>query len=125
MDSPSDSQLDQSFTALAVLSPAGKLIAQGRHHLELRSWRPSQVPLRDLLIVESRRQVASDDQLDPEASGVALVDVLSVEPWPGSPGMYAWKLGNIRPIIPKLSPLPARGGLYTVCLSSLAETATT
>ena len=125
MDSPSDSQLDQSFTALAVLSPAGKLIAQGRHRLELRSWCPPQVPLRDLLIIESRRQVASEDQLDPEAAGVALVDVLSVDPWPGTPGMFAWKLGNVRPIFPKLSPLPARGGLYTVCLSSLAETADT
>lgn len=125
MDSPSDSQLDQRFTALAVLSPAGKLIAQGRHRLELRSWCPPLVPLRDLLIIESRRQVASDDQLDPEAAGVALVDVLSVEAWPGTPGMYAWKLGNVRPIIPKLSPLPARSGLYTLCLSSLAETAVT
>lgn len=125
MDSPSDSQLDQSFTALAVLSPAGKLIAQGRHRLELRSWCPTQVPLRDLLIIESRRQVASEDQLDPEAAGVALVDVLSVDPWPGMPGMYAWKLGNVRPIFPKLSPLPARGGLYTICLRSLAETADT
>ncbi|MDL5033506.1 hypothetical protein QRD43_16450 [Pelomonas sp. APW6] len=125
MDSPSDSQLDQSFTALAVLSPAGKLIAQGRHSLELRSWRPPVVPLRDLLIVESRRQVASDDQLDPDAAGVALVDVMSVEPWPGSPGMFAWKLANVRPIFPKLSPLPARGGLYTICLRSLAESAVT
>lgn len=116
---------DHGFTALAVLSPAGKLIAQGRHHLELRSWRPPQVPLRDLLIVESRRQVASEDQLDPEAAGVALVDVLSVEAWPGSPGMFAWKLGNVRPITPQLGPLPARCGLYTVCLSSLAETADT
>lgn len=125
MDSPSDSQLDQSFTALAVLSPAGKLIAQGRHSLELRSWRPPTVPLRDLLIVESRRQVAADDQLDPDAAGVALVDVMSVEPWPGSPGMFAWKLANIRPIFPKLSPLPARGGLYPICLRSLAESAVT
>lgn len=125
MDSPRESQLDQSFTALAVLSPAGKLIAQGRHSIELRSWRPPEVPMRDLLIVESRRQVAADDQRDPEAAGVALVDVLSVESWPGSPGMFAWKLGHIRPIFPKLSPLPACGGLYTVCLRSLAETADT
>lgn len=125
MDIPSDSQLDQRFTALAVLSPAGKLIAQGRHRLELRSWQPPRVPMRDLLIVESRRQVAADDQLDPDAAGVALVDVLSVEPWPDTPGMFAWKLGNIRPIFPSLSPLPARSGLYTLCLSSLAETADT
>ncbi|MBB2485900.1 ASCH domain-containing protein [Mitsuaria sp. WAJ17] len=125
MDPNSEFALDQSFTALAVLSPAGKLIAQGRHRLELRSWCPPQLPLRDLLIIESRRQVASEDQLDPEAAGVALVDVLSVEPWPSAPGMYGWRLGNVRPITPKLSPLPARGGLYTICLSSLAETAVT
>ena len=125
MDRPSDARPAPSFTALAVLSPAGKLIAQGRHCLELRSWRPPQLPLRDLLIIESRRQVASDDQRDPEAAGVALVDVLSVDPWPGTPGMFAWKLGNVRPINPPLGPLPARSGLYTVCLRSLAETADT
>ncbi|MDT8997784.1 hypothetical protein RQP53_00680 [Paucibacter sp. APW11] len=112
---------DQSLTALAVLSPAGKLIAQGRHRIELRSWQPPVLPLRNLLIVESQRQVAAEGQWDPEACGVALVDVLSVSPWSGAPGMYAWELSNIRPICPKLCPLPARSGLYSVNLCATRE----
>ena len=113
--------MDQRLTALAVLSPAGKLIAQGRHRIELRSWQPEQLPLRDLLIVESQRQIAHAEQWDPDACGVALVDVLSVKPWVGAPGMYAWELSNIRPICPKLGPLPARSGLYPVQLCATRE----
>ncbi len=109
--SPAD---NQCFTALAVLAPAGKLIAQGRHRLELRSWQPPSLPLRNLLIVESARQVNAEGQWDPEACGVALVDVVAVQPWKGLPGMYAWQLDNIRPILPRLHPLPAKAGLYQV-----------
>ncbi|HLO95507.1 MAG TPA: hypothetical protein VK195_14440 [Burkholderiaceae bacterium] len=48
-----------------------------------------------------------------------------MQAWTGSPGMLARRPGHVRPITPKLGPLPARGGLYTVCLSSLAEAADT
>ncbi|TLT95673.1 ASCH domain-containing protein [Acinetobacter baumannii] len=44
----------QQFLALSVVAPNGTRIAQRIKTLEVRSWVPAQLPLKDLFIVENQ-----------------------------------------------------------------------
>jgi hypothetical protein len=110
--------------ALSIVAPNGTRIAEGRKTLEVRSWQPDTVPLRDLVIVENDTRLSDDRPEDPEGRAVALVDVLEVHPWRPDevkaacssgwrPGYFAWVLGNVR-VLPPGPAVPARLGLYTI-----------
>ena len=112
------------FLALSIVSPHGQSIASGRKTLEVRSWHPASLPIRDLLIVENERYLVEDGQFDANGRAVALVDVRRVEPWLPSqveaacssgwqPGYHAWHLENVRPLFARQQVLAARK-LYTV-----------
>lgn len=110
--------------ALSVVSPSGENIARGRKTIEVRSWRPSQVPLRDLLIIENRVFLSRELPCDPDGRVVAVVDVQSVGEWLETevdaacskgwrPGYWAWHLVNVRAVAPRVA-VPAQLGLYEV-----------
>lgn len=114
----------RTFTALSIVAPHGTRIAEGRKTLEVRSWRPESVPLRDLLIVENGNRLSGDRPVDPDGRAVALVDVLEVHPWRADeveaacssgwlPGYYAWVLGNVR-VLEMPQAVAARLGLYVI-----------
>ena len=42
----------KTYSALSIVAPSGTKIAQGLKTLEIRSWTPKQLPLRDLVIVK-------------------------------------------------------------------------
>lgn len=95
--------------ALSIVAPNGSRIASGQKTLEIRSWHPPQLPLRDLLIVENRIFLRDQDELDPEGIAVALVDVEDVQAWLPSqlraacwtewvPNLWAWQVSHVRPI---------------------------
>ncbi|MEJ2801706.1 ASCH domain-containing protein [Comamonadaceae bacterium PP-2] len=97
------------FLALSIVAPHGKNIAEGRKTIEVRSWMPPRLPLRDVLIVENSVYLTQEGQIDPEGVGVALVDIDTAEPWRPSqveatcsagwqPGFFAWQLVNVRPL---------------------------
>ena len=67
--------------ALSIVAPNGANIAAGRKTLEIRSWCPPQLPLRDLLIIENKIFLIGEDEADPDAIAVALVDVDEVHVW--------------------------------------------
>ena len=54
--------------ALSIVAPNGANIAAGRKTLEIRSWRPPRLPLRDLLIVENRIFLTGKMKRTPTAS---------------------------------------------------------
>jgi len=96
--------------ALSIVAPHGKSIASGRKTIEVRSWRPAQLPLRNLLIVENGIFLTEEGQSDPDGMAVALVDIEEIHHWQPSevqaacsdnwePGYWAWSLSNIRPIL--------------------------
>ena len=60
------------FLALSIVAPHGKNIAEGRKTIEVRSWMPPRLPLRDVLIVENSVYLTREGQTDPEGVGVAL-----------------------------------------------------
>lgn len=116
--------------ALSVLYPAGDWIRSGKKTLEIRSWSPETVPLRNLVIVQNRIKLGSAGiQEDPNGEAVALVDVESVEEWKEAdftgacatfwePGWLAWKLVNLRPLRLK-DCFPARLRIYPVTLPEM------
>lgn len=50
----------QQFLALSVVAPNGIRIAQRIKTLEVRSWVPAQLPLKDLFIVENQNFLKND-----------------------------------------------------------------
>ena len=67
--------------ALSVVEMPGTAIACGRKTLEIRHWRPGELPLLDLVIVQNKRRLTSSDPVDPEGKVVAIVDVRNVRDW--------------------------------------------
>ena len=112
------------YVALSIVAPNGTNIASGMKSIEVRSWRPEELPLHNLLIVENDRFLTKLGESDPHGRAVALVDVLQVQPWEPSdvlaacaskwsPGYSAWLLSNVRPVNCS-SPVTASRGLYRV-----------
>ena len=108
--------------ALSIVAPNGTNIAAGRKTLEIRSWCPPRLPLRDLLIIENRIFLTKEDQTDPDGVAIAVVDVEGVHAWQSTelaaacatewtPQMWAWHLTHVRPLNGALR-LPARRRLY-------------
>lgn len=100
--------MKRQFLALSIVTPNGTGIAEGIKTLEVRSWVPTQLPVKDLLIVENQNFLVKDTD-EEEGVAVALVDVDSVHTWRNdevnlacasawSEGYFAWVLSNVRPI---------------------------
>lgn len=115
----------QQFLALSVVAPNGTRIAQGVKTLEVRSWVPTELPLKDLLIVENQNFLINDGD-EEEGIAVALVDVASIHAWQNdeiepacatgwSEGYFAWVLSNVRPMKQQLK-VQAKRKIYQVAL---------
>lgn len=113
-----------TYLARSIVSPHGKNIADGLKTIEVRSWRPLQFPLFDLLIVENDIFLKQDGEIDPNGRAIALVDVLDVHEWQPSEveqacssgwlsDYWAWQLSNVRVINHPLS-VCAERKLYSV-----------
>ena len=118
------------MAALSIVAPNGRNIAIGRKTIEVRSWRPERLPLRDLLIVENHIFLNPDSPIDPHGTAVALVDITEVHEWSEhgvqaacstgwQPGYWAWSLSNVRPVSEPF-PVAAERKLYEVA-ASLAQ----
>jgi len=114
-----------SYSALSVVAPAGELIRSGKKTLEIRTWVPEKLPLRNLLIVQNKIRLSSGGMIhDPDGEVVAIVDVETVADWIEAEmeescatyweaGWKAWRLTNLRPIYTPL-PAPARLRIYSL-----------
>ena len=118
-----------TYVTLSIVSPHGKNIALGRKTIEVRSWQPLALPIKDLLIIENDNYLTQEGQTDPDGRAVALVDVAFIEPWMPSQveaacsngwksGYFAWHLENVRPLIPSSRIMAARK-LYKVELPQI------
>ncbi|CAD7490151.1 ASCH domain-containing protein [Aeromonas dhakensis] len=110
--------------ALSIVAPHGANIASGKKTLEVRSWLPPSLPIRDLLIVENGRYLSADHPVDPAGRAVALVDIEEAHEWQPDevlaacsrgwePGYFAWRLSNVRPVVDG-PVVPAQRKLYEV-----------
>ncbi|CAM4332686.1 hypothetical protein F901_01540 [Acinetobacter dispersus] len=108
----------KQYTALSIVAPNAERIAKKIKTLEVRSWQPEMLPLKDLIIVENQNFLLNDGDED-VGSAVALVDIESVHPWRSdevdaacttywAEGYLAWVIGNIRPIDPPIQIIAKR-----------------
>lgn len=105
--------MKRQFLALSVVTPNGTRIAEGIKTLEVRSWVPTKLPIKDLLIVENQNFLVKDTD---EEEGVAVDSIHAwrndeIEPacataW--DEGYFAWVLSNVRPIKQPLKVLAKR-----------------
>lgn len=114
--------------ALSIVAPHGSNIAAGKKTLEVRSWRPESLPIRDLLIVENSHFLSADNPIDLNGKAVAMVDVIEIHEWQPyeveaacssgwEPGYWAWSLSNVRPITGGAT-VPAKMKLYQIELQA-------
>ena len=98
-------------------------IAQGSKTLEVRSWQPEQLPLKDIVIVENQNYLTQDGDEEPGLA-VAIADILAVHPWRKdeleaacagywAEGYFAWEISNVRPISP-LAAVMAKRKIYFI-----------
>lgn len=111
-----------TYPALSIVAPHGENIAKGLKKLEIRKWKPEQLPLKNVMIIENKNYLLQEN--DQELGyAVALVDFVSVHAWQENEieiayasywaaGYYAWKIENVRAIEP--FPMIARRKIYDV-----------
>ncbi|WP_240202296.1 MULTISPECIES: ASCH domain-containing protein [Burkholderia] len=114
-------------SALSIVKPAVDDIVAGRKQVEIRSWAPPALPLRDLVLVQNTIFLRQDGQEDPDGIALALVDVVGVHDWtpdearaqgkPWCAGYVCWELTNVRAIDPPF-PCVARRGIYALAEGS-------
>ena len=63
-------------SALSIVKPAVDDIVAGRKRVEIRSWAPPVIPLRDLVLVQNTISLRQDGEEDPDGIALALVDVV-------------------------------------------------
>ncbi|USA53097.1 ASCH domain-containing protein [Acinetobacter sp. C32I] len=108
----------KQYTALSIVAPSAERIVQGLKTLEIRSWQPEMLPLKDVVIVENQNFLLNDGD---EESGwvVAVVDIEAVHAWRADEveaacasvwieGYLAWVIRNIRPIDPPIQVMAKR-----------------
>ena len=112
----------QKFLALSVVAPSGHHIAIGKKTIEVRTWSPPTLPIKDLLIVENQHYLLNegDEEL---GRAMVLVDIEAVHPWQEdemvsacasywAEGYFAWEISNVR-VLPNIAVL-AKRKLYSL-----------
>lgn len=109
--------------ALSIVAPAVDDIVAGRKTVEIRSWSPPTLPLRDLVLVQNTIYLRQDGQEDPDGIALALVDVVGVHDWTPDEarsqgkqwcaGYVCWELTNVR-AIERSFRCVARRGIYAM-----------
>ncbi|WP_335955761.1 ASCH domain-containing protein [Acinetobacter guillouiae] len=113
----------RTYQALSIVEPFGRFIAEGQKKMEIRSWQPESLPLKDLVIVENKNYLTQDDD-EEIGRAVAIIDIESIHPWTESElalamasywekGYWAWVISNVRPI-EKLIEVPAKRKIYAI-----------
>ncbi len=116
-------KMKRKFSALSIVAPNAMRIAQGMKTLEVRSWQPEHLPLKDLLIVENKTFL-NHTGAEELGVAVALVDVESVHIWQPHEveaacarywvaGYFAWQLSHVRPIKNQVV-VPAKRKIYLI-----------
>jgi len=99
------------YKALSVIEPFGDLIITGQKTLEIRSWIPQELPLKNVVLVQNVKRLSEDLEED-VGSALGLIDIDGFHPWAESDlsksgcdsftdGYYAWEISNRRPFLAK------------------------
>lgn len=108
----------KKYQALSIVYPACDRIVTGQKKLEIRSWVPDQLPLKDVVIIQNTQYLneEGDEQM---GEVVALIDIESVHAWrpdevdvacatQWQDGYWAWEISHIRPVLPRIKAMAKR-----------------
>ncbi len=70
----------RQYTALSIVAPNAERIVQGLKTLEVRSWQPEKLPLKDVVIVENQNFLLNEGD-EEMGHAIALVDIESIHLW--------------------------------------------
>ncbi len=121
------------YQALSILKPAVDLILDGKKNIEIRSWLPPEIPMKNVVIVQNQKYLSSDEDID-DGVALAIVDFTEFKVWTEDDynengfsvslgrtwkeGYFTWKIENIRklkkPILCK-----AMKGIYQLELNNI------
>lgn len=118
------------YKTLSIMFPAVRNILNGSKKVEIRSWSPPTVPLKNIVLVENHHYLAHEEDRD-DGYALAIVDIIDVQPWTKemflqqnsetklnkqwSQGYYVWRLDNIRKLDKPLKCMALKG-IYEVDL---------
>lgn len=97
----------RQYTALSIVAPNAERIVHGLKTLEVRSWQPEKLPLKDVVIVENQNFLLNEGD-EEMGHAIALVDIESIHLWQSdevsaacasywAEGYFAWVISNVRP----------------------------
>ncbi|MHA3383884.1 hypothetical protein ACX1GN_03735 [Yersinia enterocolitica] len=118
------------YQAISILDPAVENIINGSKSIEIRSWHPEALPLKNVILVQNEKYLKNQSDED-VGIALAIVDFVSVrelsyeeflkqnkntilnKTW--APGYFIWVIENVRPLKIPVACL-ARKGIYTLNL---------
>lgn len=109
--------------ALSVIKPYGDMIMSRIKQIEVRSWYPENLPLKDIVLVQNINRLSSTYE-EEAGFAVGLIDIEKCRTWDKNDleksccdtyteGYYAWEISNIRPF-KKYIPIIARRKIYEI-----------
>ena len=112
--------------ALSMVAPAGDRILSGEKTLEIRSWRPEQLPLKDLVLVQNTRYLLEEGE-EQQGEALAIIHIEAVHAWrqdeiasacanDWQEGYWAWEIAEVRPILSRPA-VVAKRKIYDICLA--------
>ncbi|EDU3846310.1 hypothetical protein CBJ89_003397 [Salmonella enterica subsp. enterica serovar Essen] len=118
----------KKYCALSIVYPAVENIINGSKKIEIRSWIPLELPLRNLILIENKNYL-NDGDIDLNGQAKAIVDVIGYKKWTyedfsnqgdevklgreWKKGYFVWFLDNVRKI-DKYKEVIAKKGIYTI-----------
>ncbi|MEQ9997957.1 hypothetical protein [Pectobacterium versatile] len=126
----------KQYRALSIVYPAVQHIMLGIKKVEIRSWIPPEIPMKDLVLIENYSYL-HDGEIDLSGKALAIVDVVNYSEWRREDflnqsnntkigkkwknGYYMWHLENIR-IINNEFNCTAKKGIYNIAIDELKTT---
>lgn len=118
------------YRALSILSPAVENIINGSKKVEIRSWAPSIIPLKNLVLVENYHYLVNNQDID-DGYALAIVDIVNILPWTEDmflaqndetklnkkwqPDYFVWIIENVRPLQRPIKCMALKG-IYNIDL---------
>ncbi len=67
------------YDALSILKPSVDNIVSGVKNIEIRSWVPREIPLKNVVLVQNEKYLHHKDDID-SGIAMAIVDIIDVLP---------------------------------------------
>lgn len=119
--------------AISIVSPWGDKIVDRTKQLEIRSWRPDELPILNVALVQNNIRLNAPGQEDPAGQVVAIIDITNCRPWVKEDcarsgcdealfesGWLAWEISNIRKLAKPVKAV-AKRKFYELSVEEIAE----